>query len=82
MNKIYILMMQNLLGKDKPFAKRIYDLKGSTFKRSALSVDEDQISSSSQISKNRKSLKGPSSPFAILKDLDILNLEDWICLCP
>ncbi len=36
MNKIYVVVMKNLLGKDKPFIKRIYDLKGSTFKRSAL----------------------------------------------
>ena len=73
-------MMQNLLGQDKPFVKRIYDLKGSTFKRSALNTDDDDtISSSSQ---SRKSLKRPRSPFAILKDLDILSLEDWICLCP
>ena len=72
-------MMQNLLGQDKPFVKRIYDLKGSTFKRSALNIEDDQISSSSQ---SRKSLKRPRSPFATLKDLDILSLEDWICLCP
>ena len=34
-------MMQNLLGEDKPFVKRIFDLKGSTYKRSAMSVDDD-----------------------------------------
>ena len=75
-------MMQNLLGEDKPFVKRIFDLKGSTYKRSAMTLDEDQISTNSQLSKNNKTLKRPNSPYLILKDLDILNLEDWICICP
>ena len=37
MDKIYIVIMRNLLGSDKQFVRRIYDLKGSTFKRTSLS---------------------------------------------
>ncbi len=71
MSKIYIVIMRNLLGADKPHVRRIFDLKGSTFKRSSLSRD-------TSLHELRHS--NPPSPFHILKDLDLLKLEEWICL--
>ena len=70
MDKIYIVIMRNLLGSEKPFVKRIYDLKGSTFKRTSLSQRVTLAVSE----------RNPPPPFQILKDLDILKLEEWICL--
>ena len=65
MNKIYIMIMRNLLGKEKPFIKRIYDLKGSTYKRSALDR------TMSQLKPNSPHLRPP--PTKVLKDLDLLK---------
>lgn len=67
MNKIYIMIMRNLLGKDKPFIKRIYDLKGSTYKRSALDR------TNSQLRNNSGHNSAPPPPNKVLKDLDLLK---------
>lgn len=45
--------------------QRIYDLKGSTFKRNALSGAR---------------VESEPPPFQILKDLDLLKMEEWLCL--
>lgn len=60
------MIMRNLLGKDKPYIKRIYDLKGSTYKRSALERTNSQL-------KANTTHNSRPPPTKVLKDLDLLK---------
>lgn len=70
MNKIYIVLMRNLIGENKQHIQRIFDLKGSTYKRNALELGAD-----------RKTIKKmPETAYTVLKDLDLMNLGEYICM--
>lgn len=62
--------MRNLIGEHKSHVKRIFDLKGSTYKRNALELKAD-----------RKTIKKmPESSLTVLKDLDLINLNEFVCM--